>query len=53
MQIYEHRRAAGKPSVELARVGAASVPIPYSETHELEVLTTTEKIIKAVRQVLA
>lgn len=53
MQIYEHRRAAGKPSVELARVGAASVPIPYSETHELEVLPTTEKIIKAVRQVLA
>lgn len=52
MQIYEHRRITGEPPVAMARVGAASVPIPYSETHELEVLPTTEKIIKAIREVL-
>lgn len=53
MQIYENRRAAGKSPVAMARVGAANVPIPYSEKYELDVLPTPEKIVKAVYEVFS
>jgi pyruvate dehydrogenase E1 component beta subunit len=53
MQIYEQRRGDGKSTVPMARVAAANVPIPYSEKYELDVLPTPEKIIEAVREVLA
>jgi pyruvate/2-oxoglutarate/acetoin dehydrogenase E1 component len=53
MQVYERRRETGKSAVPMARVGAANVPIPYSPVLEKEVLPSTEKIVEAVRQVLA
>jgi pyruvate/2-oxoglutarate/acetoin dehydrogenase E1 component len=52
MQIYEQLRAAGKPPVPMARVGAANVPIPYNSTQELEVLPSTQKIVTAIQDVL-
>jgi pyruvate dehydrogenase E1 component beta subunit len=52
MQVYEHRRGTGKPPAAMARVGAANVPIPYSEKYELDVLPTPEKIVTAVHEVL-
>lgn len=52
MQIYERRRESGKAMVNMARVGAANVPIPYSPVLEKEVLPSPQKIIAGVKTVL-
>jgi pyruvate/2-oxoglutarate/acetoin dehydrogenase E1 component len=53
MQICERLQELGKPLVQMARVGAANVPIPYAPVLEQAVLPSPERIAAAVQKVLA